>query len=112
MPSNYPAWMEKAEHDFLAIRNNMAAGQVPWDVVCFHAQQAVEKMLKALLVSRGCGIEKTHDLVSILAACVAVEPSLKSMEADCRRLTHYAVSARYPDDVYEPGDGGGRVADS
>ena len=32
--ADYAAWVEKAEHDLLSIRNNLAADQVPWDVVC------------------------------------------------------------------------------
>ena len=48
--SNYASWLAKAEHDLLNIRNNLSAVQVPWDTVCFHAQQAAEKCLKALLI--------------------------------------------------------------
>ncbi len=44
------AWVLKAEHDLLNIKNNLAAPEVPWDTVCFHAQQCSEKYLKALLV--------------------------------------------------------------
>jgi len=46
------AWVLKAEHDLLNIENNLAAQEIPWDTVCFHAQQCGEKYLKALLVSR------------------------------------------------------------
>ncbi len=65
--TNYAAWIEKAEHDLLSIRNNLAADQVPWDVVCFHAQQAAEKLLKGFLVHGGRSARKTHDLVSFLS---------------------------------------------
>ncbi len=34
----------KAENDLLNIRNNLSAEQVPWDTVCFHAQQAAERV--------------------------------------------------------------------
>ena len=43
------AWLEKADSDLLCIENNIAADRVPWDAVVFHAQQAGEKVLKALL---------------------------------------------------------------
>ncbi len=46
------AWVLKAEHDLFSIKNNLAAQEIPWDTVSFHAQQCVEKYLKALLVSR------------------------------------------------------------
>jgi hypothetical protein len=45
--SNFSAWLRKADHDLLNIRNNLAAKDIPWDTVCFHAQQAAEKVLKA-----------------------------------------------------------------
>lgn len=39
----YTAWPNKAANDYLAIQNNVNAANVPWDVVCFHAQQCAEK---------------------------------------------------------------------
>jgi HEPN domain-containing protein len=92
----------KAENDFLNIENNLRAERAPWDTVCFHAQQAGEKLLKAFLVHKGRPPTKTHDLVALLARCVEFERDLESLEADCRRLTVYAVGSRYPDDLYEP----------
>lgn len=32
------AWVLKAEHDLLNIENNLAAREIPWDTVGFHAQ--------------------------------------------------------------------------
>lgn len=34
-------WLAKAENDLLNIRNNLHASRVPWDTVCFHAQQVI-----------------------------------------------------------------------
>ncbi|MDQ7782075.1 MAG: HEPN domain-containing protein [Desulfomonilaceae bacterium] len=95
-------WIVKAGNDFLNIRNNLSAAEVPWDTVCFHAQQSAEKLLKALLVLNGTTPPRTHDLVAVLAQCVEFEPSLRDLETDCRRLTYYAVGSRYPEDLYEP----------
>lgn len=103
-PTNFKRWLEKAEHDRLDIRNNLAAAQKPWDVICFHAQQMAEKCLKAFLVFHGKTVERTHDLVVLLTACVAVAPALAALEEDCRSLNYYAVAVRYPDDLYEPGE--------
>ncbi len=54
MPANdhAGAWLAKARSDLLCIRNNLASDDVPTDAVCFHAQQAAEKALKALIVAR------------------------------------------------------------
>ncbi|MHB1046373.1 MAG: HEPN domain-containing protein [Thermoanaerobaculia bacterium] len=61
------AWLEKADSDLLCIENNVAASRVPWDAVVFHAQQAGEKVLKALLVAAGAPVPRTHDLVALLS---------------------------------------------
>jgi HEPN domain-containing protein len=37
------------------------------DTVCFHAQQCVEKYLKAFLVLEGIDFPKTHDIGKISA---------------------------------------------
>jgi len=106
--TNYKAWLEKAEHDFLNIDNNLVAIQIPWDTVCFHAQQAAEKVLKAFLIHHGQTLTRTHDLVALLAACVGISPSLAPLEQDCRKLSYFAVSSRYPDDLFQPGEVEGR----
>jgi HEPN domain-containing protein len=100
--SNYSVWLAKAENDLLNIRNNLEASDIPWDTVCFHAQQAAEKLLKAFLVRHGRAPSRTHDLVALLARCLEIEPDLAILENDCHQLTYYAVGSRYPDDLFEP----------
>lgn len=93
------AWVAKADHDLLNIRNNLAASEIPWDTVCFHAQQAGEKLLKAHLLAHGIAPERTHDLVKLLSCCTALDPSLADLEAECVLLSAYGVLPRYPDDI-------------
>ena len=100
--SNYTAWLSKAENDFLNIRNNLQSDRVPWDTICFHPQQAAEKMLKAFLVYHGQTPVRTHDLIVLLARCIDLDRDLKVAEEDCRRLTVYGIGSRYPDDLFEP----------
>ena len=102
--SNYAAWVEKAENDLLNIENNLAAERVPWDTICFHAQQAAEKLLKAFLIHRGLMPTKTHDLLALLRHCVKLDPELALLDSDCRRLNEYGGGARYPADLSEPGE--------
>ena len=43
-------WVEKAEGDFATLQREMRARRLPnYDAACFHAQQCVEKYLKARL---------------------------------------------------------------
>lgn len=110
--SNFHHWLQKAENDLLNIENHLAADRTPWDTVCFHAQQAAEKVLKAFLIYHREETPRTHDLTALLARCVEIYPGLSDLEEDCRRLTYYAVSARYPDDHYEPDERDGRAMDA
>ena len=90
-------WIDKAEEDRLCVANELKALQKPWSVVCFHAQQAAEKYLKAFLVRHGIRPERTHDLRVLLNRCAQVDLALLPLENDCRQLNDYAVDIRYPD---------------
>ena len=101
-PDDPAAWVNKAESDLLNIANNLNDPHIPWDTICFHAQQAAEKMLKAFLISRGLVPPRTHDLVSLLNQCSVQQPEFAALEEDCRMLFRYAVESRYPQAVFEP----------
>lgn len=108
--SNWPAWVEKADHDLLCIHNNLASARVPWDVVCYHAQQAAEKMLKAFLVSHGQQPRRTHDLVALLQECASLDSGFLQLADDCEALNAFSIDARYPDDLFKAGGTEGRAA--
>lgn len=40
------AWIEKAEEDWLCVRNEMAAAQTPWAVVSFHERKVFVSSLE------------------------------------------------------------------
>jgi hypothetical protein len=46
-PDDWRVWIQKAANDLLNVDNNLVSESVPWDTVCFHAQQAAEKHLQA-----------------------------------------------------------------
>lgn len=95
-------WFRKAESDLQNIRNNLAADIVPTDTVCFHAQQAIEKLLKGVLVAYGRNVGKTHDLVKLLTDVADLVPELMPFEEQFEELSEYGVAVRYPDDFYVP----------
>jgi len=94
-------WVRKAENDFSNATNEIKRGRsAPADTVCFHAQQTVEKYLKAVLVLKGIDFEKTHNISMLLALLPRhARPVLSKVEQET--LSDYAVMARYPGD-YEP----------
>lgn len=59
-------WVAKAENDLKNAAYTLGMGEdCPTDTICFHAQQCIEKYIKALLVLRGIDFPKTHDLREI-----------------------------------------------
>jgi HEPN domain-containing protein len=87
-------WLLKAESD-LAAAGRVTDGDGPYDTACFHAQQAVEKLLKGFLAFRDQAFPHTHNLEELLGLCVAVEPGLCLEDVDLAELTPYAVEMRY-----------------
>ncbi len=90
-------WIAKAEGDFNTAQRELQVADTPnYDAVCFHAQQCVEKYLKAKLVDVGIEFEKTHDLGIILDMLVPLEPSCEELREDMDSLSGLAVEVRYP----------------
>lgn len=89
-------WVIKAENDLKTAAHTLKLGEdCPTDTVCFHAQQCVEKYLKAFLVSEQRDFPKTHDLERLAGLLPAASRGLFAPEA-LERLTDYATGARYP----------------
>lgn len=87
-------WMLKGDSDRLnADRTAQSTG--PYDTACFHAQQAVEKYLKAVLALAGRPIPRTHDLEDVYNECLAVAPTLVLDRMELSAMTPYAVQLRY-----------------
>lgn len=103
---------ERADEDLRSAEHLLTMPRrCPHRIVCFHAQQAVEKAVQALLVSRSVDFPGTHDigeLVRLLPAGLTVPLSAEERE----RLTGYATASRYPGDwePVEPAAAGEAVA--
>lgn len=95
-------WIAKAANDLLSADNNLRAESVPFDVVCFHCQQAAEKLLKAFLVAGGRVVPRTHDLLLLLEEVLTDAPTAETMREQLALLMPYAVEIRYPDEWFEP----------
>ena len=90
-------WIRKAEADFVSMTREMnAAENFNYDLVCFLAQQSVEKYLKALLCENSVPFPKTHDLNELTALLPGQIACPESFGAAISRLDRYAVEFRYP----------------
>lgn len=92
-------WLRTAIADLKAARWN-AQGEF-FNLACFTAQQAVEKALKALLLSTGERDVRGHSALSLLERAAIVWPELSALRSDCRVLDRYYIPTRYPDALPE-----------
>ena len=94
-------WLFRADED-MAVINSLASQHIEHytSSICFHAQQAVEKFLKAFLIYHDRDFPRTHDLDYLLEKCCEIDSAFCGI--DLKSLTDYGVSVRYPDDFYVP----------
>lgn len=57
----------------------------------FFLQQAVEKFLKAFLLSRGWELQRIHDLETLLNVVLAYDPSLEPFRSACQKITGFYI---------------------
>jgi HEPN domain-containing protein len=92
-------WLFRANEDIAVIENLSESGiEFYASTICFHAQQAVEKFLKAFLIFHNIDFPRTHDLEFLLFECQKIDQS----GFDFGSLTDFGVSVRYPDDFFVP----------
>ena len=90
-------WANKAEGDFhSALREYRARKNPNYDAAGFHAQQCVEKYLKAILQKHNIRFEKIHDLLALLELCLPKVPEFELDRELLAYLTQFAVKYRYP----------------
>jgi len=89
-------WIKKADNDLIICERESLSTPPVYDAICFHAEQAVEKYLKAILQEKEKAIPKTHDLEKIVDLCKEWLPHLEDFVKDMIWLTSFAVEIRYP----------------
>jgi len=95
-------WLTKASNDLKVAEHEivLAPEDMVTEAICFHCQQAVEKFLKAYLITQGIEFGRTHNLEYLLELCATVDKEFEGL--DVGNLTFYAVEIRYPDEFYVP----------
>ncbi|HET6401761.1 MAG TPA: HEPN domain-containing protein [Candidatus Kapabacteria bacterium] len=94
MTSETSNWWKKSEGDYRTMRREAIADPPNYDAVCFHAQQCIEKLLKAVLIEHNIPPPYTHNLP--LLADLLESKSLQALMKDLELLSLYAVGIRYP----------------
>jgi HEPN domain-containing protein len=87
-------WLDKAVEDIAAasllLRERLSAP------AAFHAQQGLEKVLKALLVAAAQDLRRTHDLDALASEANKHWPSLIASPFPLAALSRWYLTSRYP----------------
>lgn len=87
--------IRKAEEDMLLLEKIVDDEDISSEIVGFHAQQAIEKLLKALLISKIIPFRRTHDLGELIDLCSEHGIEVPDELNDVDELTPFAVEYRY-----------------
>jgi len=92
-------WLDKSRED-LGVADYLLRERSPYlNAIGFHAQQAAEKVLKALLVRHQVEFPKAHNLGELLDLVAQVAPALATTLRSATTLNPYGVEVRYPGDL-------------
>jgi len=92
------AWGKKSDGDLLTCQRLLSFDEPTLDSILFHAQQAVEKVLKTYLLSKNESFPNTHDLGLLLKRAKAHCQELEQLDGIIS-MNAYAVEIRYPESL-------------
>lgn len=89
--------MHRAHDDLWMLNRLLEDSQAPQWGLGFHAQQAVEKAIKAVLTAHSIEFPRTHDLAIVLDLLSNKGLDLPPGAAELTRLTPFGAVLRYDD---------------
>src|SRR5437588_471512 len=93
-PTDPREWLNRAKSN-LALAESDIAGAFLEDL-CFEAQQAAEKAIKAVFVKRGESFPYIHDLRKLLKQLAGNGVKIPKYVGQADKLSSFAVVTRYP----------------
>jgi len=88
--------LKKTDADLRVSKELLDLNEEPW-IITFHAQQAIEKYLKAYLVYKQVKFKKTHDILDLLDLCINEDKEFEKLkELDLEGFSEYATEFRHP----------------
>ena len=96
-PRSLPEWIERARRDFRGLDALLRSADRVEDLVCFHAHQAAEKTLKAVLVRAGMSPPYRHLLTLLLSRSPEPLRAVGGVADACAILDSVFPKTRYPD---------------
>jgi HEPN domain-containing protein len=90
-------WVSIAHADYdYALKTSKVFYPAPIEMICYHCQQSVEKILKAYSLANGNKLTKTHDLEVLIDQCKQHSPDFDRYAKICSKITSYVAISRYP----------------
>ena len=89
-------WVQIAEEDFYSAQLLNQAVRKPFEIICYHCAQAIEKYLKGYLTYIGIIPEKTHNLLLLLESCIEKDQNFENIRTECALLNKFTNEIRYP----------------
>lgn len=93
-PDDPREWLRRARSNLLRAKAHVPG--VYLEDLCFDAQQAAEKALKAVLIKREVRFPYVHDLANLLTLLGQAGEEIPPEVREAGRLSRFAVVARYP----------------
>lgn len=92
-------WLKYADENFAVAGHELERDDSAYHTICFLCHEAVEKYLKAYLISNGWKLKKTHDIVELLEYCSDYDGDFDQLVGSGRILNDYIIEGRYPGDI-------------
>ena len=87
--------IQKAEDNWAILTLALQASRTLRAPICFHAQQCVEKYLKAWLQEANLRVPRTHNLNALLRLIGPTHPEWRAWRTDFKKFKTHAVEVRY-----------------
>ena len=89
-------WLRRAKSNLVRAKEDIRLPEVAKEDLCFDAQQAAEKAIRAVLIHLGIRFPYIHDLGALLVLIEERGQALPPQIKEAARLTRFAVETRYP----------------
>jgi HEPN domain-containing protein len=93
-PDDPREWLNRARSNLSRAKSKIPEAYL--EDLCFDAQQAAEKAIKAMLMKKGIAFPYVHDLARLLTLLEDAGETIPESVRQAEDLTRYAVVTRYP----------------
>ncbi len=95
-PDEPQEWLNRAKSNLAKAKGGISIPGVYLEDLCFDAQQAAEKAVKALLIHLRVRFPYVHDIAELLTLVERAGQVVSMQTRQAIKLTRYAIATRYP----------------